>query len=330
VTGAPPVPGAPPDAWDYYEFTAVRSAFSPAPFTMSDGGSNALEGAFVELPAKSFSFDYEGSLFNAQLRDALPAGDFELTVGLTISMEPGTPQPFVGPSAALLTANAFSIVDYAEPLCTPQFCIIDECPNGCNSPAEITLPGDHATSFTYGNPFSSGQERVALFLPTRHFVPDELLPPSNLSESLRGGYIIDVPASDLDGQPIVPTLGLPRDIRVEGLPTPLDVVTSGVGLTPEISFEPPTLGTPTSYNIQITELDDVFDGGGDLIAFRRRVLSVHTLETGARVPAGVLSPGKHYYVQVSANDRQGPASGSLFAQYQRSVSAQSYTGVFTP
>ncbi|HEU4407435.1 MAG TPA: hypothetical protein VFS43_19370 [Polyangiaceae bacterium] len=48
------------------------------------------------------------------------------------------------------------------------------------------------------------------------------------------------------------------------------------------------------------------------------------------MPAGVLRPGKHDDAQVSALAQQGPASGSIFAQHERSVTATTFCGVFTP
>jgi hypothetical protein len=319
-------PREPFDPWDAYLFTSARAAFEPASFTMADGGVSQLNGAFVDLPERSLGLDYKGTLFNAQLQDALP-GDFSMSVSLTISLEPGAPTPFIGPSALLLTTTVFSFTEFEDPFCNPDFCDPELCTQGCESPSHTTLPGDYAHAFPYGNPFSSGQELVSFVLDTRHDVSG-LLPDSS-TEALRGGYTVVLPVADVDGKAVTPSVGLPRDVRVNGQTAPVDQITSGVGPSPEISFAAPALGTPTSYRVQVQELDDVLDGNGNPVFFRRRVALFVLATPSVKLPAGILRPGKHYYAQVAALSEEG-GSSSIFGQPRRQTVATSYTGVFTP
>jgi hypothetical protein len=159
---------------------------------------------------------------------------------------------------------------------------------------------------------------------------DALLASGFRAPLLLGGFVIEAPAAEFDGRPFEPTLGLPRDVKIGGRPAPADRVTAGVGESPQVSFEAPSLGAPTSYFVRVIDLDDVRDAAGDFVINDRPVAFFATRAHSVNVPAGALRAGRHYCVRVTAEVRDGGDSTSPFALPVRKVSATTYSGVFTP
>jgi hypothetical protein len=190
-----------------------------------------------------------------------------------------------------------------------------------------TDSGDLAQAFSYGNPFTYGQEQ--LWLTDGFWTTVTTLLPDGTPESLSGYLGVSVPAGDYDGKPLTPTLGLPRMVTVAGMATPLDKITSGVGATPEIAFQPPSLGTPDHYRIRVLQLDDEKLADGSTLP-RRVILTMDTTATSVTIPPGFLLPEKHYYFQVAALSEPGRDPSRPYRYPARSFTAQTYSGVVTP
>lgn len=312
------------DPWKGYTYQSTQEVLRPIPLTMMNGGTSVVSGAFEPVKQSSFAVDYQGSAFNA-LVAGLPL-DYAY-VDFSIYLEPGTPQPQIGAFATLLTASTLGLTTYSNPSCAGDDCDPTACPSGCDL-GKFVLPGDHAHTFSYGNPFDFGQELVSIYIALRADV--RTLLPENTSERLRALFTLQVPISELDGKPIQPVIGFPQSIQVAGKTTPYDQVTAGVGAAPEITWSPPTLGKPTSYQVTVVDLTDLTDTNGSMV-LRRNLASFDVTATRVKLPAGMLQTGKFYYFQVSARTQDNDDRTAPYREYPvHDAVAQMFTGVVTP
>jgi hypothetical protein len=310
-------PATGPDPWRRFGYVATRAAFVPPPFAMRDGETVVLDGAFVETAPKGFALDYRGGRFNALMQDA-PAHDGDgARVSLELYHEPGAPAPARGAFATLLHLRVDADVRYADPGCVDPRC-----------PLRTTLPGDYVGAFSYGNPFAGGQELVEAGLSFQTFRGDL---PIGSDFFATGGIVVRAPAAELNGRPLEPAVGLPRDVKIGGRPAPVETVTAGVGVEPTLTFEAPALGTADAYNVSLIEVDDALGGAGEVVESADYTVAFFRVKaTAVVVPPGVLRPGRHYYVKVAAVASPDPPPASLFELPLRRTTATTYTGVFTP
>jgi hypothetical protein len=191
----------------------------------------------------------------------------------------------------------------------------------------MVLVGDHAYTYSFGNPFTDGQEFASAVVSFTKSV--RTLLPEGTSESLRGTFSVSAPLAEVTGKPIVPTVGPVQNIQVAGKDTPYDQITTGVGETPMITWTAPSLGTPTRYRVTVIDLTDVMDMNGGL-SLRRTVAHIYVKTPNVAIPAGVLQAGKHYYIQVMATVRDNDDFAAPFTNTERNASATMFTGVITP
>ncbi|XXX78491.1 hypothetical protein WMF30_06930 [Sorangium sp. So ce134] len=259
-----------------------------------------------------------------------PAALSSTVTSLSLYQEPGDGVPLYGMTPTLLQAQVASGREPADATCYPHdgACDPELCPDGCNDALILVHPGDHAATYAYGNPYAArGMElvEVNVLFRTRTTHPVEAR-----QEVLRGFLSVIQRAEDANGAAVAPRLGLPRDLRLDGKSLPADAVAEGTGATPTLTFEPPDLGAPDGYQVNIVLHDDLLDEGGAVLSERSTVLIADTAETTFQVPAGVLESGRYYSVQVTAylgsHTREAPDryQGATLAR------AQSYTGLFTP
>jgi hypothetical protein len=338
----PARPAAPPpavggvDTWPDYSYLSVEGVMWPAPFTMTDGGTSTVEGAFEAVPQKAFDFDFKGAAFTERLGDAPVAAAELVNVNLTFLLyhEPGAPEPAIGAYAGLLDLSVDARREPVDPVCNgdvEDVSICDDatiCPRGCSGDEVMLLPGDHARRYSYGNPFEGGQE-LASFSYLFSAVAREGLPEGEQPQVLQGEFFVSAPAGELSGRPLGPTLGLPRNVTVNGRPAPVSQVSAGVGLTPTVAFEPPAFGAPDSYVVYVIEANDRKNAQGAPVRRERRVASLRLAGTSVTLPEGVLRAGQLYTLRVEARAGGGPPQ-STFRLGQRRASATTFTGVFTP
>lgn len=332
VMSGAPEPASPEltDPWQHFDLWAAREAFSLTSFTMKDVGTTPLSGAFEALPAKKFSLDYRGSAFVERLSDlAAPLDQASLT--LTIDVDHGGTERPSGTVVPLLWLGAPSRFGWVDPMCNPESCDAMACPGGCPDEKQILLPGDHQGDLVYGNPLDA-EELATVQL--RFWVNvSDVLPydeESAYGGRLRGYFRQTAPATELSGQPIVPVVSLPRSLRVNGQPVPTDEITKGVGAAPEISFEPPALGEPDGYVIEVVDASDVQDVSGQILRPFRVVvsLSIPATVTKVTLPEETLRADKVYFARIAARVSDAPPGKPLRAS-RRSAEAATFTGLFT-
>jgi hypothetical protein len=329
TAGASPAGGG-TDPWRAYTYHSVEGELKAGAFSMTDGGTSEVRGSFAPVPQKTFSLDYKGSAFNDLLRD-LPAVELnDSLVSLNVYHEPGAPEPAFGAFVDLLDFTIQHFREPVDPLCNastePEICAdTTACPNGCNDAETLVLPGDHAYQYGYGNPLAGGQELASIVYTVNG---DSNGPPieGETPERLRAEFSVQAPADELNGKPVAPVVSLPRNVKINGQPTPTDVLSGGVGTTPTVTFDPPSLGTPTYYTIRVIEANDRKNAQGDVISRSRRVATIRSKSNSITLPEGLLQGGKRYYLQVGAHVIDESESLQRFGA--RSASAVTFTGVF--
>jgi hypothetical protein len=294
---------------------------------MTDGGTTTLSGAFAAMPAKAFDLDFRGADFNA-LVPGLPNTRGRVTIA--VNLRPSAPTSEYVPLASLLQIDVAAGKVYTNPSVECQVsvgCDAVKCPTGCDAGSPVP-PGDHAHTYPYANPFSFGQEQVEARVSFGVNLT-MLLPPDTEIKSLQGSFTLKAPASELSGKPLQPTLGLPQDIRVAGKSTPYDQVTAAVGETPTITWSAPSLGTPDGYRVDVIDLTDGPSKNG-AYTLTYNVASFFLTTPSVRLPAGLLQPGRFYYVQVSAQTRDDHDVTAVFKGSIHAASSTMFTGVITP
>ena len=101
------------------------------------------------------------------------------------------------------------------------------------------------------------------------------------------------PLDAVNGHALTPGLGPPIDLKVDGQPAygTLTLKTT----VPTVSWSPPTVGAPDSYEVEVRR---VYDAGGWLDS--EWVGSVLSHTTTVMMPPGVLYSGESYYLVVIA------------------------------
>lgn len=313
------------DPWTGYQSISVVESASAANVTMTDGSMTKVTLGFMPVAQKNFGLVYKGSAFNA----LLPAGITDpVAVGLSVVMEVGTPRPGIGTFASLWGVSVGSEMAYTnpDPACQGAGCDPMVCATMCD-PGTLVHPGDHTHLFDYGNPFQYGQELFTTVISFNKNVRN-LLPEMTL-ERLRGFMTLTVPVADVIGKPIQPTLGLPQNIKVAGKAALLDQITTAVGTAPVITWDAPSIGTPTHYRVAVIDLKDM-TGLDGTPSFRRTVATMYTKGTQVTVPDGIMQAGTNYYIQVTADMADAYDSSKPFVDAQRLASSRMFSGVVTP
>lgn len=149
---------------------------------------------------------------------------------------------------------------------------------------------DVVTTYTYGDPYPADWGRVVVV--DAWFQVEYPVPGSDWPATASALVNRTVTLEALGDQPLVPQLGPPLDPRIGGADA--FQPQQGVGLTPVLSWEPPSLGSPTEYVILLHRLDVEL---GWLVQEAR----IATTGTELLLPAGLLEPGERYVAIVFAS-----------------------------
>jgi hypothetical protein len=332
-SAATPPGDAAADPWRAYAYRAAEGVLRPAPFAMTDGGTTKLAGAFEALPQKTFDLDLKGEAFQSAAADA-PAGANTSSLAFSLSHEALANELSDGAWLSLLEFGLTQYRTYVDPVCNPDHPDRCEdaaaCPAGCNGEMAPAPPpfGDHARQYAYGNPLAGGREVVTATSDFTYKLPASA-DAGVVTRTVIARVNVSAPADELDGKPLAPKLGLPRGVALNGQPAPLDRLTAGVGATPAVTFEPPALGTPAFYRLRLFNTDGVAGPSDRPTQVLRLVAQFRTAGTSLTIPAGVLEPGKRYYLEVSAVD-DGSNPETPFRRSLHAASGTTITGAFTP
>jgi hypothetical protein len=301
------------DPWSFAQQYVLAETAKLSLSPMEAGAATAVTGTFKKIASELVSLDLRASEFMAELQvydaDLKSVGCFVAAV-----LEPGAEHPITGMTPNLGGINVYGLDAPVDPACMG-----DDCET------MFVTPGDRVLDLEVGDPYSDDGTQTLIVQCSRYvFVPDP-----------GGGGVYDYLASDLIVQgrledlalaPIVPKLGLVRDLTVNGVEVPPDSSLSGVGVNPTIGFTAPKFGAPDAYTITIRTIDDI--DGVDGPVLRRSLGSIRTEFTEVTIPDGYLEPGGHYYIQVTAE--RGRGLTEAHADSHDVWLSRAMTGVLTP
>jgi hypothetical protein len=109
--------------------------------------------------------------------------------------------------------------------------------------------------------------------------------------------------------------------------SPPRAIAVGTGITPTISWLPPSLGTPSWYVATIDRIQITVDSGTSFVP----VASLFTTQTSIDVPIGVMTHGESYVVFVEANVTPGrDLETAPFANVQTGAFASAISAAIAP
>ncbi len=242
-------------------------AFEPAAFTIANGGSAVLSGAFADVPqTETFAFEWNRPAFDTALRAQVPP--FGASFSWPVLAFHTLPEADV---RGLYHASA-ALVRFAPGWTMDASTVGGAWPHGDPYPADWTRAVT-AVYYTYRFVQVGAAEPLTVY-----------------------SYV----AVDLDGAsvtpsvPIVPLVGPVANTRVNGLDAFASL--AGIGLTPSISWDPPAVGTANAYRVIVVR---VFDSAGTTTA--DPIASFDTFDdTSLMIPPGVLESGQFYVFYVIA------------------------------
>lgn len=268
-------------------YTALARKFDAPSFTVANGGSATIAGAFVDVAqSANLAATFDRPAFDAALRAQLP-GDSTTTYPV-LALQ------------ALPEAATRGLYHSAPDLVSFE-------------PGYVADSSSITTAWPYGDPYPVAWTRVitARYF-TYHYVPvgaGQLA----LFASLEVDRSLAAPGS------VVPLIGPVVSPKVNGLDAYGTL--TGVGITPTVSWSAPAIGTASRYYVRVMR---VVPG---TIPTRTVALVIETSATSVQIPPGIIMSGESYTFDVSARAAPGvdlaatPGRLSLPNAYSRIASA---------
>src|SRR5262249_17979223 len=108
-----------------------------------------------------------------------------------------------------------------------------------------------------------------------------------------------IPAASLSGVGVIaPVISPVRAVRINGME--FDAPRTGVGASPVITWEAPSIGTTTDYVVRVHAVDPSVDG-----VSVRTIAALYTKSTSLQIPASVLGGGSSYVLTITAVSAPG-------------------------
>ena len=262
------------------DYNSPVKAFTPKPLGIADGATTHITGTFTDVPMVDIPVRWARSAFFAQV-DAMHAPGCEQDLGLERYWVQALPGQGAHGALQLTGVNEFAgIVDSG-----PR--VIDD----------VVLDGETDLNGTVhvGNPYPADwlYAKFSLIFDITCPLATGITPGGGVAE-------IGVLTTDL-ATAAVPLVGPVSAVEIAG--RDLGVPQNAVGLDPTISWSPPALGTPTSYEIHISEVDR--SGLGGFMIHEDAELIVPGDVTSITLPHDVLATGTIYELRIRAITRTG-------------------------
>jgi hypothetical protein len=231
-------------------------------------GTLMVKGTLLPMPTTTQTFDFRASEFET----------------LALAAHPG---------AALLQegVNMGTLPSYLE---LGQY---DGYPDLANATNENPGQGNFPVAFEYGNPYPGYWPKVVMAQASAIAPFSATLADGGTSRTVwySTSVFAQSPVWEGSTQPLIPMVGPPGDLRVNGAPALGGGPTvSGVGTSPTLSWIPPSLGAATRYQARLYEIYATSTGGT-----ARTLLGYYTTtDTQLRLPN--LVAGKTYFVILYA------------------------------
>lgn len=278
-TGVPLIDAAKGDKTQIYQlvthmastgyYLALDKLATLTSFAMADGAPSTLTANLTAVPQdKTFTLHFERSRFE-EMRTAVGPGATARSQLFAIDALPGANERgFFG--------NAPNLVLWWP---VPAATDVDQ-------------------TVDYANPFSTdGQPWDEFAIIEYFFAVPVVTPDTTIPVSVIGGYFATLPLASIAGGNVMPLVTPVRNVKVGGQ----DVSTPNtrVGPTPLVTWEAPTTGTPTSYDVFVEEVDlnPIFTNIVDVVD----VALFHTTATSLQLPPTVLVKNRRYMLVITAH-----------------------------
>jgi hypothetical protein len=253
-------------------YRSVARTFTPAPFSVTNGGAATLAGAFTTVDAtKTLDVTWDRPAFSAELASHFPGASSQNLSTLAISALPDA-------GSRGYYSNAPDIVVYAPGYTTDSTAV--------------------TTAWPYGDPFPSDWTRIAWI---RYYRYRFAAIPGSQSAPLYARMLTYRDLSTVTtAAPIEPIVGTVVSPMIEGMGALGSGSLSGVGTTPTISWTAPTLGTASLYYV-LVYLVSVQNGATVL----QQDSSFETSATSLQIPPGIMTDGQTYAFEIEARSIPG-------------------------
>jgi hypothetical protein len=264
-----------------FPYQAMARLFEPAPFTVVDGQTVNLSGEFTNV-----SIDQPITL---DLRlDAVREA-------MTEETRPCELPPVLEYGWGVYVLGVAGGLGHGIYGATADFLALD---------VPRDQPDVVAGDMGYGMPLVG---TWGIYGDARFFDPCSYMLPGAASPTVMwygNGMTIAEPIDTFGNGALAPRLGQVRGPTIEG--SDLFSEQNGFGLTPTLSWMPPSIGTPSFYVIAIHRL--FLDGGG--ATSQEYVADLTTDQTSVTLPPGILQVGEAYVLGIVArvSSRPDPAA----------------------
>jgi hypothetical protein len=178
-------------------------------------------------------------------------------------------------------------------------------------------------TFSYANPFTLDDSPWDEWLIVGYELDVPVLADGATNPRLLAGGIFEDRLITHPAMDLTPMISPVRNAKIGG--QDLFVAHSGVGLTPSISWDAPTIGTPTSYAVVVFRVDS--DGTNTTTT---RVANLETTATHVQIPPNVLTEGSSFVIAIDAAIETKASSKTLLESGLPDAFATTITAVFKP
>jgi hypothetical protein len=209
-----------------FSYSSIGKSFKPAAFSLLDGQTTPVSGAFTDVPQQTVTLDWKRSLF----------------AGLSAAVNPG---------AKLTSCDVYG---FGEPGGATRV-------TNTYSPT-ILYGGDPAVDdvmlkLSYGNPFPASW--AAMGFVSARFSVSYLVPGTATTKNAHATVDVSGTITDLAGGAVKPILGPPSALQIGGKDA--NAVNTGVGLSPVLSWSVPAVGTSAIYQVSVRKVDPNISAG---------------------------------------------------------------------
>ncbi len=274
-------------------YAAIETLASVGDFTMVGAGTLLLEPSLTGVTAdETLTATFQRSAFEALRADLGP--NVLATTAATWSLLVDALPPAVLPGALEMS--------------TPDL-VVD------SSPAATT---DLAVDYSYSNPLATGGVPWSEYVIAEYSV---LVANSAIQLASYDGIAVALPIDMVrTAGMIAPVLSAPTGLQING--DDGYASNESVGATPTLTWQPPSLGTTSGYEIFVT----AYDATGVRLGY---VLVAYTGETSFEIPDGLLVAGQRNIAQITAISSPGYSVTTPFIEPLPDGRATTTTGAFT-
>ena len=178
-------------------------------------------------------------------------------------------------------------------------------------------------TFTYGNPFKFTATPWDEWLIVGYELDVPVLADGATNPRLLAGGIFEDRLITAAAMDLTPTISPVRNAKIGG--QDLFVAHTGVGLTPSISWDAPTVGSPTSYAVVVFRVDS--DGANTKTT---RVADLETTATHVDIPPNVLTQGSSFVLAIDVLFETNASTKTPLESGMPDAYATTITAVFKP